>query len=261
MPLSRVASALLLTAGLLSTAPAGAYHPLDTDDTGTQGAGHWQLELSTAYGRDKQEGVKTEDWNAQAVLAYGLTDNLDLNLGLPYLESKTTFEGMSTSSSGVSDTNISLKWRFYERDGWSLGLVPSLSLPTGDEDKGLGNGRLSGGVNFILDKALSDQVNWHTNVAYTYANYKLEADREANHQHLWRLSTALAYTFAEHWKWATDIGINRNADRTSSTHPAFLTQALVFSPNKSTDLSLGLKAGLNQPETDATVLLGLTLRF
>jgi hypothetical protein len=33
-----------------------------------------------------------------------------------------------------------VKWRFYEKDGLSFAIKPGIILPTGEEDKGLGDG-------------------------------------------------------------------------------------------------------------------------
>ena len=45
--------------------------------------------------------------------------------------------------SGMSDSTLDLKWRFYAEDDFSLALQPGLTLPTGNEDKGLGTGKTS----------------------------------------------------------------------------------------------------------------------
>ncbi|MDI6762198.1 MAG: transporter [Thermodesulfobacteriota bacterium] len=42
---------------------------------------------------------------------------------------------------GLSDFSFGLKWRFYEIEGFSFALKPGITLPTGNEKKGLGTGR------------------------------------------------------------------------------------------------------------------------
>lgn len=55
-------------------------HPLNTEDTGTQGSGGWQLELNGERNRD--EGVRGAQ--ALTVLSYGIAGNADLQAGVPW---------------------------------------------------------------------------------------------------------------------------------------------------------------------------------
>ena len=70
---------LLLLACALAGAAHGA-HPLNTEDTDTQGKGGWQVELNGE--RNKDEGVR--GYQAAALLSHGLLDTLDLQVGLPW---------------------------------------------------------------------------------------------------------------------------------------------------------------------------------
>ena len=55
---ARATMAAVATAcGLLAGASAWAAHPLITDDTGTQGTGHWQLEINTDQTRSRADGA------------------------------------------------------------------------------------------------------------------------------------------------------------------------------------------------------------
>lgn len=122
---------------------AFAAHPLITDDSGTQGKGRYQLELNGEYDNDKKEGIRTETFELKAIMSYGLCDNLDLVLTLPYQKIKTKEEDSRETTEGISDIGLEAKWRFYEKDGLSLALKPGITLPSGDEDKGLGTGKVT----------------------------------------------------------------------------------------------------------------------
>jgi len=92
-----------------------AYHPLITDDTGTQGKGKFQLELNGEYGHDKEDGVTTNTTQTAAILTYGWLDNVDIALGIPYQYIRTKDSETATRHDGMSDLSIDLKWRFYKR--------------------------------------------------------------------------------------------------------------------------------------------------
>ena len=61
-----------------------AAYPLITDDSGTKGKGKFQLEVNGEYGRDKDEGVTTKTTRLASTLTYGISDPLDIILGVPY---------------------------------------------------------------------------------------------------------------------------------------------------------------------------------
>lgn len=125
-------SAGALAAFLFASCAHGA-HPLNTEDTGTQGEGRWQLELNGERNRDRVGDDTVRGGQAAAVLSYGLAEALELQAGLPWLD--------TGPERGVSDAIAAVKWRFLENGAWSLGLRAGFTAPTGDEAKGLGNGR------------------------------------------------------------------------------------------------------------------------
>ena len=49
----------------------------------------------------------------------------------------------ASSQAGLGDVELGVKYRFVDRpdDGWSAAVYPTLDLPTGNADRGLGNGR------------------------------------------------------------------------------------------------------------------------
>lgn len=120
-----------------------AAHPLLTEDTGTQGAGRYQLELTHDLSTDQVSSAKTRSRSINVVLSAGLTDSLDVILALPH---ERLIEGMGatkTTTSGYADMEIAAKWRFYDMGPLSLALRPGLGLPTGNGDEGLGSGHPS----------------------------------------------------------------------------------------------------------------------
>ena len=86
------AKGLILAAALLMGRPCWAAHPLVTDDTGTQGKGKFQFKLNGQYGWDKEnnEGISVKSTGCQAAgtLSYGIVENVDLVLSVPYLWEK-----------------------------------------------------------------------------------------------------------------------------------------------------------------------------
>src|SRR5262245_57815680 len=202
----------LTSAFLLSPSDFGwAAHPFITDDTGTQGAGGWQLELQGDFLRDKRTagGVERKDKvdGYTSVLSYGLLDNLDVQVGVGYLNARTTTSGTTVSDeSGMSDSTLELKWRFYDKDDFSLGLKPVVVLPTGNEDRGLGSGRTSWGIS-LLATYEADPWTFLANVAYFRARFKDPQTAADSRSDLWRVSGGAAYALNGGWRLVGELGL------------------------------------------------------
>ncbi|MBI3938620.1 MAG: transporter [Betaproteobacteria bacterium] len=267
--------ALVLATLFLLGAPASSWaaHPYITDDTGTQGTGNWQLELMAEHDRN----ARTADPGGGAVhqvrkvtlfnpvLTYGVLDNLDVAFGLNQLRQRTTEDGAVTQeANGTGDSTLELKWRFYDADGLSLALKPGLVLPTGDENRGLGTGRLSWGVNLILTREAKPWV-FLANAAYSRARYKLPADEQANRGHLWRASAGLAYYLRDDFRLVGEAGVRTNGARDDPFLPGqngrFAMLGVIYSPSDKMDFDVGIRKGLNRAEFDTAILVGVTVRW
>jgi hypothetical protein len=244
-----------------------AAHPLITDDAGTQGKGKFQVEVNSEfnYDREKEEWVTTKETGGEigTILAYGILDNIDIVVGMPFQWFRVREDNDLTTKnkeSGISDLSLEVKWKFYEKEGLSFALKPGITFPTGKEKKGLGNGGPSYGLMFITTKELGPWA-FHFNLGYTRNGYKLREDKEANRKDIWHVSFASEVEVVKNLKLIGNIGMERNPEKTSSKHPAFILGGLIYSISENIDIDFGVKGGLNKPETDFTILSGIAFRF
>jgi hypothetical protein len=264
--MGRKIHAAVLAAGFMMALTMGgeafAAHPLITDDAGTQSRGKTQLEFIGEYGTDKEEGATEKGFEAPTVpfLSYGMSDTMDLVFGLPYAAVKVEDAGTTTAVRGATDMSIEIKARFYEKDGLSFAVKPGVSLPTGDEKNGLGNGKPSYGAFLITTKEAGPWA-FHFNVGYVRNEYKLQADEDANRKDIWHVSLASQVEVVKDLSVVANIGAERNPDRNSNTDPAFILGGVIYAVSEGLDVDLGVKAGLNKTETDSTVLAGITWRL
>lgn len=245
---------------LASALTAHGEIPLVSEDPGTQGRGGLQIEAGTEYGMDREYetgvDVKARSLQQSFVLTLGLSQPLDAFVEAPLRWEHVRELGETTSREhGVTDLALGLKWRFLERAGWEFALKPALSLPTGREEHGLGAGRLGCGTTLI---ASTTRGPW---TALLNGAYILNENRLDERRHIWRASAAAAFQALERLRLVADFGVERDADRASHKDPAFALSGFIFSPNEDLDLALGVRTGLNAPETDLTVIGGVTLRF
>lgn len=247
--------AAIASISCICSAPAFAMHPLITDDAGTQGKGRFQLELNGQYGHDRNEEVIQHTIPAASTLTYGVVDTLDVGIGIPYQWIKTKDSGENTTHDGLGDLSVAAKWRFYETDGFSFALKPSITFPTGDKDKELGTGKMTYSLFFITTRELKPWA-FHLNLGYIGNENKLD-----QRVPLWHASIAAEVEVAKGLKLVANTGIQRNADKESHTDPAFLLGGLIYSITEDIDMDAGYKYGLTKPEADNTILAGMTFKF
>ena len=250
---SRISGGALAVSLLAASMPAQAAHPLLTDDTGTQGEGHWQLELNTDHTRTREVGESAWVRTVGTTLTRGVAQTLDLAISAPWMQ---VGEPGEARQRGVGDTTLQAKWRFHEDEesGWSLGVRPAVMLPSGSASQGLGNGRASAGIALISTLERGDWT-WLANAGYTWNNNSV-GDRKQ----LWSLSTAVLYALTPQWSLALDMGIARSADPGAS-HDTYGLIGAQYHASKDLDLDIGWRRSLGAAPVANTLGVGLTVRW
>src|SRR6185436_13847546 len=97
--------------------------------------------ITLGFNRDKTEpntfnalGVAT------TILSTGLTQNVDLQVGLQFFTRQTyQFRGTRTSRSGLGDVTLRSKWTYWRNDkyGAAAAVIPYIKVPT--STGGVGN--------------------------------------------------------------------------------------------------------------------------
>jgi outer membrane putative beta-barrel porin/alpha-amylase len=266
---SLVAAAVTSAFLLLPSDFSWAAHPFITDDTDTQGKGNWQLELQGDFLRDDRTAGGVEQKSKlnvfTSVLSYGILENLDVQVGVPYLRQRTTVNGSTIEDeSGIADSTLELKWRFYEKDDFSLALKPGVTLPTGNEDKGLGTGKTSWGI-ALLATYEAEPWTFLANVAYTRARFKDSQTAADSRSDLWRVSGGASYALTGEVKLVGELGLRSNESRNDAFLPDSTSQfgmlGVIYSPTKKIDLDLGFRKNFNRGEADTAYLVGATFRW
>lgn len=229
--------------------------PLITDDTGTQGKGKVQIEALGGYTYDKEEGIKSEENVIATALTYGIVDPVDITLFLLYQSWSIDGKSFTERENGLSDLAMEVKWRFFEKEGFSFALKPGLTLPTGNEKKGLGAGKSIYYIYFIGSKELKPW-SFNANVVYIRNENKIDERRD-----LWSVSLATTVEITKGFKLVADTGVESNPDKSSDVLPAWILGGFIYSPMENFDIGLGLKGGLTKPASDITIRGGLTWRY
>ena len=243
--------------------PLRASHPLITEDTETQGTGRFELEINSEFSDDEEGAFDETEGEVAVGLSYGLAENIDIVLELPYGWYTVKEHGLTVADAdGVGDLSLEIKWRFFEYEdrGLSIALKPAITFPTGDDEKGLGNGEVSGGGKLIVSKE-GMLGKLHLNLGYMRNAYGLEEDDILLRNDIWHASFAGEINVTANIVGVGDIGVETNPEKGSDKHPAFILGGLIYSVTDDFDLDAGVKWGLNDAEADTTWLTGVTLRF
>lgn len=242
----------LALASTTSLAPAHAFFPFVTDDTGTQGAGGNQIEVNYEFVKEYADEIDLEGRvigtgsgtvNAfPAGYTYGVTDNLDVFVGV----------ARQTSPSGWLNSEIGAKWVFAgdQTSGWSAAIKPTLLLPVSKrmQDRGLGNAKTNIGLTLVTSYMAADH-ELHLNLDYTSNNYALTDESEEQRKSLWRISAAPVYVINDRWKAGIDVGFETNPTY-SSHYQAFGEVGLSYAPMENLQIGLGVIGAtvLNSPD-------------
>jgi len=245
---------------LLGSEAAFAKDILITNDTGTQGKGAVLVEVNGEYGSDQatSEGVsiKQTGIGVEAIFSYGVMQEADIIFAFPYLQDKVEENNIVIQNEkGISDISVELKWRFYETEGLSFALKPGLSLPTGNEKRGLGTGKAGYNLFLVSTKEVKSMI-YNFNLAY-FRNENEARERKD----LWYASFAMEYIWRENMRFIVNTGIERSPEKMSNSHPAFVLGGINHSLTDKFDINAGVKAGLNSAETDITYLAGIAAKF
>jgi hypothetical protein len=126
-----------IAAVLFISTSAIAGPPYDTDDPEPVEFRHWEFYLSSRPVHDDA------GWNGTAPHAevnYGAVNNLQLHVILPL--AFNTPDGGNTKY-GLGDIELGAKYRFIKETSSTpqVGIFPMVDIPTGNQNKGLGNGK------------------------------------------------------------------------------------------------------------------------
>jgi hypothetical protein len=120
-----------------SHSPAWAGPPFITDDPEPVGYRHWELYVASQY-------IHSTDGTSGTAphfeVNYGVRPNVQLHIIAPFAYSQQN--GMSRQY-GFGDIEMGIKYRFLRETATrpQIGIFPLVEVPTGDCNRGLGNGQ------------------------------------------------------------------------------------------------------------------------
>lgn len=216
------------------------------------GKGKWQLQLHGSQARDREDGRTVRTTETAGQLAYGLREDADLQLDLPYFREVTGGDAVE----GRGDLALAYKWRFHESDKLKLVVKPAISLPTGRDELALGTGRAS----WSADVVAAHQARARLELL-GHLRYDRNRNRIGERAPLWHVSAAALWKATEQLKLVVDVAQETNPNPQGGSSIREIVYGLIYELADAVDLGLGLKKGLNGAADDHALLAGIKLRW
>jgi hypothetical protein len=241
-----LALAISVTPSILSTA-AFAAHPLQTEDTGTQGQGNIEIEHGLSWSRDDASRV----FAYQPQISYGLAPTLDVIVQPSWLDVR----GGGIRTAGWGDTNLDAKWRFFGEAPLSFAVRAGATLPTSERDLGLPHGTVSTHALFVatVDAA---PFTIHANLGLSQVPASAGGRTRIAHA-----SAALMWAPNERLTLTVDGGASSNPDPARGSWPATLLAGAIYTLRPGLDVDLGYQSSVAASAPSRQWLMGVTYRF
>ena len=247
----RRAGALFLYA--IASGAAQAAPPLITEDTGTQGKGVAQIELTLEHPRDTRSGATYRGTETSFVLNYGVAENVDVQYVFSYLRVVDDAAGGAAKVQGPLDSRLNLKWRFYERDRFSLALMPGVLLPTGKP--GFSTERVNPGV-LLIGSYEPEPFALHADAGYRHLENALGLRED-----LYHASASLHYTWHSTLRLVADYSGETRLEPGPSGWVRYSTLGVIWIFSPGFGLGCGVKLGHGEFAIERTYLCGLGARL
>ena len=250
-----------LSLALFACHSSFAAMPLITDDTGTQGAGGNQIEISFTEDKSTEDDITSKSQQVPAVtLTRGLTDTIDLFVAGTWLRNSSDDPAVETEK-GMSNTVLGAKWRLFENDRkTSVAVKAAYALPVSEakQNRGLGDGEASWDGTLILSQEMPFG-SVHANAGVGKVGVKNGDDEKTTH-----VSVAPMFDLGETTKLVFDLGQDTSKpDGGEKSTSRYWEAGLIYAPSKAVDLAVGY---IRAKDKDSAVVTktftgGLTWRF
>jgi hypothetical protein len=163
-----------------------------------------QFEVGTTYtATEIDNGFNTDDFQVIApYVRYGILENFAVQINVPFVTLDPAF---GDSESGLGDLEVEFQLRTYEDIFGYPYFIPhvSFTIPTGDEDKGLGNEDSTVVVGMSYGDKINDMLHWILDFSYRI---------NANTDNQFLLSNSYIYDVSERFSLLAELRYEEQTD-------------------------------------------------
>ena len=259
---------------ILNSGVAFADHPLIITGADTLDKGEVELaltgelmfdkrKLNSRLARERDVAYSEREAEAAATIFAGVGNNLEMEVEVPFVwMTEEREDGHKLNEIGLSDAEVSMKWRLYNEDALSFAFQPRVLLPTGDTEKDLGTGRISYGLMFLSTKKIAPiGLDVYLTIGLTHFDYKFDEDSvEARHD-IGHASFAVQKEITKNIKVVADLGTETNPSKNSDTRPTKVIVGLIYAATDKLDIDFGIKDEITSTANHVVCLGGMKWKF
>ncbi len=241
---------------VVSASLCSAFPPFRTEDAGTTPQGGFGVEFGNAF--TTSDNGK-ENLNI-LTLIYGIANWIEADIDFVFL---TLRPDSGQNESGFGDILILSKIKIFGENeilssnellpGLVLVIEPYISIPTGDEVKGLGLGETKLGILLAVEKDFLDKLDARANLGYFAVN--LDDDYEDNFFYGFQIDFPI---YGEKLRLGSEL---TGVFGSEGTNPLFSLTGFVFQINDTVGLNGALEFGLKDAQSSVTGIVGVTFGF
>ena len=237
-----------VTALTIAAPRAFAAHPLQTEDTGTQGAGN--VEIENGLSRARFDATTLTTYQPQVSAGLAPTVDAIVQPSRAWLKAPP-----QAASSGWGDTNIDGKWRFWGSDPWSLAVRAGLQAPTSQHGLGLPHGRWSEHALLV--------ATWDDAPTTVHANLGVTRVPRApgTRENILHVSAAALQGLNERLILTVDGELDQDPDPHRRAWPGSVLAGAIWTARPGLDLDVGYQRSTNARPVNRQWMAGLTWRF
>jgi hypothetical protein len=225
-----------------------AAHPLQTEDTGTQGTGNVEIENGLQRTRAGDGTV----FLYQPQISIGVATTFDA-IVQPSWTRVDTDGPQGHAASGLGDTNADFKWRFLGSDPWSLAVRAGLALPTAQHGIGLPRDELA--AHALL------AATWDATPTQVFANLGMNHDPSRPRATTGIVSAAVLQGIGDRFILTADGTLAQSPDASRHDWPGTLLGGAIWTLRPGLDIDAGWQTSFRLTPAAHTWLAGLTWRF
>jgi hypothetical protein len=225
-------------------------------------AGRVQVEVSLAdWARSSGGGVRSDELLlGDTLVRIGVSDSAELRIGwTPYGEQRVRdrLAGTRASDSGSGELTLGVKYNLMSPDGsgTSVGLLPSVTLPTGSGP--LDSGDWSAAVQLPVSFDLGNDVSFGLTPEISAA---VDGDGDGRHA-AYALTAGFGFAPVDNLAVAIEAQVARDDDPTGGSTAAIAGVALGYQIGEDSQIDIGSQFGLNRNAADVELYVGVSRRF
>ena len=192
---------------------------------------------------DGRKNGDEKSWTAAQEVQYGVTDWFELDAALPFVSG---LESTALSHAGLGDIELGFLAglaRHIRTGSFSVGA--RVRLPTGDADKGHGEGETVPETVVIFGKAFG-KAQLHASAEVGFANKGTPKE--------WTYGAGVVVP-TRRWRETLELDARHEGDEDR----LLLTPGLYFKPRKAFEIGVGVPIGLTQRSSDVGAVIVATL--